>query len=375
MKLIILIAITLLSANVAMGTTDDWNEYMKAVEQEASTSDVTSKATFSCTIIPKSSPKPTSVHKLTPGDIDIISAIGDSLTAANGAKASTILGLTDECRGVSWAMGGESSVNTVSTLPNILRQYNPSLYGFSTGTGKVGTAVSFLNYAEPGHTSHNTLQQAINLVNKMKSDPKVDMDNHWKLVNVFIGGNDLCKFCTDRGNYTAARYLSNLKSTLQYFKANLKRTFVSLVISLDVTGIDILTGVTCRNMQKSLCNCAIDQQYRTDLNAMTKAILEGTEPLLLSGEFDDRDDFTVVAQPFMRGMTPPLLGSGAPDYTYFAPDCFHFSTKGHSAAGVELWNNIVSPVGQKSEKWETLGAQIKCPTATSPYLHTYKNKP
>lgn len=32
---------------------------------------------------------------------------------------------------------------------------------------------------------------------------------------------------------------------------------------------------------------------------------------------------------------------GTPDYTYFAPDCFHLSAKGHQAAAIELWNSMV----------------------------------
>ena len=36
--------------------------------------------------------------------------------------------------------------------------------------------------------------------------------------------------------------------------------------------------------------------------------------------------------------------SGLADFSYFAPDCFHFSQKGHEAAAVELWNNMVSGV-------------------------------
>lgn len=42
---------------------------------------------------------PTSVHKLKPGDIDIIGAIGDSLTAANGAHAVNELQVILEGRG------------------------------------------------------------------------------------------------------------------------------------------------------------------------------------------------------------------------------------------------------------------------------------
>lgn len=42
---------------------------------------------------------PASVHKLRPGDIDIIGAIGDSLTAANGAFANNELQVILEGRG------------------------------------------------------------------------------------------------------------------------------------------------------------------------------------------------------------------------------------------------------------------------------------
>lgn len=43
---------------------------------------------------------PTSVHKLKPGDIDIVAAIGDSLTASNGALAENELQVLLEGRGM-----------------------------------------------------------------------------------------------------------------------------------------------------------------------------------------------------------------------------------------------------------------------------------
>lgn len=44
--------------------------------------------------------------------------------------------------------------------------------------------------------------------------------------------------------------MNNIKAALDYLKANLPRTLVNLVVSLDVSGIELLTGSTCRNMQK-----------------------------------------------------------------------------------------------------------------------------
>lgn len=73
------------------------------------------------TVIPKSIPfpcanrtkfgvgrslyKPTNVHMLRPGDIDVIGALGDSLVAGNGALEEYALGTMIEHRGVSWCVG------------------------------------------------------------------------------------------------------------------------------------------------------------------------------------------------------------------------------------------------------------------------------
>lgn len=49
--------------------------------------------------------RPTSVHELRPGDIDVIGALGDSLVAANGAMEEFALGTMIEHRGVSFCIG------------------------------------------------------------------------------------------------------------------------------------------------------------------------------------------------------------------------------------------------------------------------------
>jgi hypothetical protein len=52
--------------------------------------------------VPKRSEKvPTSVHKLRPGDVDIVAAIGDSLTAGNGGLATNVLQIGLESKGLN----------------------------------------------------------------------------------------------------------------------------------------------------------------------------------------------------------------------------------------------------------------------------------
>lgn len=99
----------------------------------------------------RSDSMPKSVHKLRPGDIDIIAAIGDSLTgkfccicrqysnfsftAGNGALATNMLQLLIENKGVSATIGGQSTWRKYLTLPNIIKVFNPNLYGYSLSDG------------------------------------------------------------------------------------------------------------------------------------------------------------------------------------------------------------------------------------------------
>jgi phospholipase B1 len=90
---------------------------------------------------------------LRPSDIQVVGAIGDSLTAANGGKALTIVGVITQYRGMSWSIGGDADIRTVTTVPNILKLYNKNLKGFSVGTGKFSEDGANFNLAQPGHKS------------------------------------------------------------------------------------------------------------------------------------------------------------------------------------------------------------------------------
>lgn len=69
------------------------------------------------------------------GDIDIVAAMGDSLTAGNGALATNMLQLIIENKGVSGTIGGQSTWRKYLTLPNMIKEFNPNLYGYSSSDG------------------------------------------------------------------------------------------------------------------------------------------------------------------------------------------------------------------------------------------------
>lgn len=95
---------------------------------------------------------PTSVHRLTPGDVKIVAALGGSATSGFGARSSSLADLFVDFRGISWSIGGDGSLESVLTLPNILKKYNPLLTGYS----RKATPVSDRNKKSVGYNFAKT---------------------------------------------------------------------------------------------------------------------------------------------------------------------------------------------------------------------------
>jgi len=332
---------------------------------------------FPCTQdLGPSEPAPTSVHKLRPGDISVVAALGDSITAAYGANATTILTDTVQYRGQSWSIGSQYSMTQLATMVNIMNMFNSkkNIYGGSIGNGDHNNANSRLNCAVSGAIGADMPGQANTLVNKMKSDPNVNWANDWKVVTIWIGGNDLCRFCNGNPEHTAAAYSNSIDQALTVLLNQMPRVFVNMVQILDVSTLYNLHEGTCDMWHNQVCSCAAGNNAttRTQAAALAKEYQNHIAAMVKQSKFSSRDDFAVVIQPFFMQTTLPLKADGQPDRSYFAPDCFHFSTKGHEGVGIALWNNMIQPVGKKSLKW-TPGEAPQCPTDAQPYLFTNVN--
>ena len=80
-----------------------------------------------------------------------------------------------------WSPGGDSTWKQYLTLPNILKEFNPNLYGYALGDSRAFQRSSKFNVAEINSMSQDLPWQANNLVKRMRSDPKVDLQRHWKV--------------------------------------------------------------------------------------------------------------------------------------------------------------------------------------------------
>ena len=85
------------------------------------------------------------------------------------------------CLGVSFSIGGEKTWREYLTIPNILKEYNPNLYGYSESTGLSIHKSSKLNVAELGSMSRDMPHMTKVLIQRMHADKKVDFENHWKV--------------------------------------------------------------------------------------------------------------------------------------------------------------------------------------------------
>ncbi|KAJ8983279.1 hypothetical protein NQ317_010529 [Molorchus minor] len=333
------------------------------------------------TIYGRSLAKPTSVHRLRPGDIDVIGAMGDSLIAGNGAMEEWAIGTMIEYRGVSWCAGGQGTWRDYLTLPNILKEFNPNLTGYSTGTGEFLSPNSQLNVAFPVAADADALRQAKILVKRIKTNRNIDINNDWKMITVFFGANDICSAqCYNQEEGSANSHVRKLMRALDYLEKHLPRTLVNLIPVLDVSvSVRIKRTMMCRFLHSLFCACFHQGGNEMEwMTMLTKEYQQAEEELVMSGRYDKRDDFTVVLQPFMKSFNvpedPDHWYDEVIDISYITHDCFHFSQKGHALGANMVWNNLLQPVGRKSvKKLKYIMESFECPNVNSPFIFTNKN--
>jgi phospholipase B1 len=293
-----------------------------------------------------------------------------------------VIQVINEYRGQSFAGGGDDTIEQTVTIPNILRTFNKHLYGYGVGIGKQSEyGASHLNVAVPGSTAEDLPEQAQELVKRLKNDPNVDFENDWKLITIFIGGNDVCAVCHDQSRYGPFAYKLHLDITIKTLYEHVPRAIVNIVGMIHV---ELLRKVgdqkaTCKTMHAALCPCVADWNSVASAVFVTaeKGYTQATHDLMADGKYD-KADFTVVTQPFAEDSTEPPLDPSNPgkvDLGFFAPDCFHFHQKGHNTVSRFMWNTMLQPVGQKITTANlTLNAEpIACPDKSCPFIRTMAN--
>ncbi|KAF4526900.1 hypothetical protein B566_EDAN014522 [Ephemera danica] len=357
-----------------------------------------------------SKPPPTSVHRLRPADIRVVAAMGDSLTAGNGALATGLFQVFAENRGVVWSIGGEGDWRTSLTLPNILKEFRRGdLVGASTGDGLSHSYESQFNVADPNAFATDMLYMARVLVTRIRADRRVNFRNDWKLVTILVGSNDLCNQMCHEGDEAPSiweRHTTGLRDALDYLQKKLPRTLVNLVVTPDVTRVLARRGLsaTCRGVNYLECPCLLSPSRALPAvlaEETVRRVQQAEVDLVASGRYDVTEDFTVVVQPFSSNVSFPIRPEdGSTDLSYLSTDCFHFSQKGYAWASMlhakwlrevfswyanddikmnvtaanALWNNMLEPVGNKTERvFQDAFTRFLCPSPERPFIFTSRN--
>nr|XP_055043027.1 phospholipase B1, membrane-associated isoform X3 [Misgurnus anguillicaudatus] len=270
---------------------------------------------FTCPDMSPSSSVPTSVELVKAADIKVIAALGDSLTTAIGANATTVLGIPIEFRHVSWSIGGYGSFQDVITLANIIRLFNPTLIGPAPTQTVHGTPAPLcetgFNLAVTGHNTFNLPEQVRHLIDTLKTYEDINFDEDWKLLTVLIGMNDICDYCKDKSLFSVENFVHYMTVSLEMLRNEVPRMIVNVVQILPMETLREVQKPTpgCL-LQRSFCSCLVKPAAGSaDLKELIGVNLEfqnALEKLLYSGRFF-KDDFAVVLQPFLKHANPPRL--------------------------------------------------------------------
>ena len=263
-------------------------------------------------------------------------------------------------------------MDLVTTLPNILKEYNPDLIGFSSDL--VNPFEESLNVGFSGAVTANMSLQTSQLINRMKNHPDIDVYKDWKIVTVFLGYNDICDFsCSNDSMDYVEEWVGNIDESLVYMRDHLPRTFVNLMLvarlSIGLQYIEV--APQCTAIAMGLCPCIFAGDALAISDMVVDEFNRRLNELVDSRKYDIKNDFTVVVQPYLSTSQPIRDANGIVDISYVAVDCVHLSAIGNRFYATGLWENMLQPVGAKGSL--TADNPPVCPSQDFPYIYTYLN--
>ncbi|XGW20583.1 hypothetical protein V3C99_003961 [Haemonchus contortus] len=311
------------------------------------------RKSFACPKIKSDLKTGTSIGDLSPEDITIIASMGDALATGMGLWPKTNI----EFRGAAFPSGGDATIDGLITIPNILREFNSHLIGVSHGMGtRDQLPETQLSVAESGATTDKMPEQARELVRRLKNLVQVNYMDHWTMVIVTIGTEEVCSRCTSP-NVTA------LTEAIDILQNNLPRGFVVLLGPIHVSFPHKLKG----NLLKSRCECSREASntLMEQLSADWKKAFEDLQ------EHVDKSPFRAATFGILA--IPELTITSRYPYGLFIPNKPLLNRRGHNYATKWLWNRLIA-----GENYNLSAAVLSqdayfCPSIGCPYFRNTAN--
>lgn len=315
-----------------------------------------------CPHVDPSEEIPSFVGAVRPSDIGIVMALGDSVTAGFGINGNCY-----EERGKSFSIGGDKGA---LTFPNILKFYNPDLKGMSSGEHRVefkggayNPKIDRLNGAQSSATVydlHFQLEYLLNRINQMKKSG-VDTDKQWKMITILIGGNDICRTCSDSRSSSAAEFSAALDLLVQNLHNALPRVIVNLVSLPQFQHVKSLGkhSFWCRFVHRAVSECSCLLSHGTKANIrkageLIKAYNSEMKKIASKWQNKGYQDFSVLYHPLNE---ESIINSFKAVSKF---DCFHPSLVSHQSIAVALWNSLLQPVSSRPTKVQLGDFNITC---------------
>lgn len=80
-----------------------------------------------------------------------------------------------------FSSGGDANWKKYLTLPNILKEYNPNIVGYATGSTFSYKKKARFNVAVNNAPDEDLPYEAYVLTKRMMTDPQIDFQNDWKV--------------------------------------------------------------------------------------------------------------------------------------------------------------------------------------------------
>jgi len=289
---------------------------------------------------------PENVSDVGPSDIQVVAGVGDSILAGTGALSTNILDVTKRFPEVSFALGGGKTWREYLTIPNILKQFNPDLTGFSTGAFEEAG----LNVAIPGSKAKDLPGQVKRLKSKLIEQR---LFKQWKIIFVLIGANDLCQDSCKQSSDEFAFYMSKVLDSLY----EIPRTIIAVISMPDPSLLQeaLHRPAACHLAYGFICPCTTgaSQVSRQEFLKLVEEYRNILQSLVDRPKYFAKEDRAVTFLKSLEALRIPkdltqarlslLKGRRLfPDLSYLGPDCVHPSQKLNADAAQMIWKEMLT---------------------------------
>uniref|UniRef100_A0A1I7UY98 Lipase_GDSL domain-containing protein n=1 Tax=Caenorhabditis tropicalis TaxID=1561998 RepID=A0A1I7UY98_9PELO len=309
------------------------------------------RKTFSCPRTKLELVTGTFVGDVSPEDITIIAAMGDALATGIGLWPNADI----EFRGASFPIGGDSTIDGLITIPNILREFSPKIIGVSHGMG-ADLPDHQLNVAQTGATTKDLYKQAVELTRRVKKLTEVDYLKEWIMIIITIGTEEICSRC-DGPSY------DHIKKAIEHLQIEIPKALVVLLGPVHVSSFHEQKS----NLLKNRCQCSRDQTegFMYDVSRKWSRVWKDLQKFVETG-VTSRPTFGMISYPMVT------ITSRYPN-GLFIRDKPLLNRRGHNYATKWLWNRLIGGDLYNLSSATLSQDNYFCPSVGCPYFRTYAN--